>query len=82
MMVLVTLAILRAPDSHASYQAIAENMIDIEPEQDWKAIIRKHFDIRGVFAPDDRLLLGETVELDLEGTCSTIRERDTLNFAN
>lgn len=77
---LLMLSILNGPSYNATYQDIAEKMIENEPRNEWKKIIRDQFTVREVLAPPTRFALDVPQELNWETCCSTLRQEEHLKL--
>jgi hypothetical protein len=73
MTALVILALLNGPSSNATYQDIAQQMIEIEPVDQWKEFIRQQFTRREVLGGPVGLVADKPQELDWHGCCGSLR---------
>ena len=75
---LVLLSLLRGPDRNATFRAIAEQMIEIEPVEARKQMIRRRFEERGVLGT--RVEVTAAAEDDVRpsyaGCCGTLLHPD------
>ncbi len=72
---LVTISILDGPEANATYQDIANKMIETEQKQEWKDVIRNQFEKREILgAPQFAAVHPQS--LDWNRCCATMRRQE------
>lgn len=70
---LVILSLLQGPERNATFKDIAEKMIEIEPVERWKPIIRNQFTKREVLGGPAELAADQPQRLDFDRCCGTLQ---------
>ncbi|MCH7804484.1 MAG: hypothetical protein IH937_10415 [Acidobacteria bacterium] len=76
MTALVVLALLQGPEKNATYQDIAQAMIQIEPVDEWKQFIENQFTQREVLGGPAGLAAEKAQSLDWDKCCGTLKHPD------
>jgi hypothetical protein len=76
MTALVILALVKGPEENATYQDIAQQMIQIEPVDKWKQLIENQFAKREVLGGPAGLAAGKAQTLDWDKCCGTLKHPD------
>ena len=76
MTALVILALLQGPEKNATYQDIAQAMIQIEPVDEWKQFIENQFTKREVLGGPVGLAAEKAQTLDWDKCCGTLKHPD------
>jgi len=76
MTALVVMALLQGPERNATYQDIAQAMIQIEPVDEWKQFIENQFTKREVLGGPAGLVAEKAQSLDWDKCCGTLKHPD------
>jgi len=76
MTAVVILGLLKGPAANATYKDVAEKMIEIEPDENWKTFIKNRFAEREVIGGPAGLAAPKPTKLSWKGCCGTMQHPD------
>jgi hypothetical protein len=76
---LVLLSLLKGPEKNATYRDIANEMIEIEPKENWKEIIASQFSRREVIGGPTELAVYRPQSLNWDKCCITLKRDEHIH---
>jgi hypothetical protein len=78
MISLLVVSILQLPDKNATYRNLAEKMIALEPQEEWKPLIHKQFTIREIIGDNAAQPLKQPVALSFNNCSGTLQHPEQI----